>query len=309
MTNTEYRKRQQLQQLQQQQPRPLPEYLQSFSDSGISDARLRRFDWLHPKHYASEGSLSDDFTLSPYGTSVSSPRGDEWEIVDRGPRKSIDELWDEVFDYQQRIKVFERTSQAQDEILEAAAAAQDPDQDMMLDHSAEMDIEEEEPLLEGMTRIQMSMDTVPPWESEYQFGACCVSSANASPSFSMSLPMARSMSMSMMASPLLPALSESCSPHALGSSPSGTRPNVTVRMPSLLKKRARKGRALSESMADSGESRLSSSSAGPTYLGDTAVVMMPCSCSVTCLDRTTVYASRRGIRTDRGSARRLLQSL
>ena len=63
---------------------PLPEYLQSFQDSGVSEARLRQFTWLHPKNYSSDGSLSDDFVLSPYGTSVSSPRGDEWEIIDRG---------------------------------------------------------------------------------------------------------------------------------------------------------------------------------------------------------------------------------
>ncbi|KAF9176119.1 hypothetical protein BGZ49_006665, partial [Haplosporangium sp. Z 27] len=63
----------------------LPAYLQLFHDSGISEARLRRFSWLHPKNYTGEGSLSDDYTLSVYGTSVSSPRGDdEWEIVDRG---------------------------------------------------------------------------------------------------------------------------------------------------------------------------------------------------------------------------------
>ncbi|KAF9406551.1 hypothetical protein BGZ94_003066, partial [Podila epigama] len=42
--------------------------------------------------------------MSPSGTSVSSPRGEEWEIIDNGPRKSIDELWDEVFEYHQRIK-------------------------------------------------------------------------------------------------------------------------------------------------------------------------------------------------------------
>ncbi|KAG0374166.1 hypothetical protein BGX24_010731 [Mortierella sp. AD032] len=89
----------------------LPEYLQSFQDAGISDTRLRQFTWLHPKNYGSEGSLSDDFILSPYGTSVSSPRGDEWEIVDHGPRKSIDELWDEVFEYKERIKLLERASQ------------------------------------------------------------------------------------------------------------------------------------------------------------------------------------------------------
>ncbi|KAF9132286.1 hypothetical protein BGW39_000469 [Mortierella sp. 14UC] len=89
----------------------LPEYLQSFQDAGISDTRLRQFTWLHPKNYGSEGSLSDDFILSPYGTSVSSPRGDEWEIVDRGPRKSIDELWDEVFEYKERIKLLERAHQ------------------------------------------------------------------------------------------------------------------------------------------------------------------------------------------------------
>ncbi|KAK3837018.1 MAG: hypothetical protein JOS17DRAFT_732835 [Linnemannia elongata] len=89
----------------------LPEYLQSFQDAGISDARLRQFTWLHPKNYSSEGSLSDDYILSPYGTSVSSPRGDEWEIIDRGPRKSIDELWDEVFEYKERIKLLERAHQ------------------------------------------------------------------------------------------------------------------------------------------------------------------------------------------------------
>ncbi|KAG0072428.1 hypothetical protein BGZ90_011925 [Linnemannia elongata] len=93
----------------------LPEYLQSFQDAGISDARLRQFTWLHPKNYSSEGSLSDDYILSPYGTSVSSPRGDEWEIIDRGPRKSIDELWEEVFEYKERIKLLERAhQQAQD---------------------------------------------------------------------------------------------------------------------------------------------------------------------------------------------------
>ncbi|KAF9927114.1 hypothetical protein BGZ67_007672 [Mortierella alpina] len=91
----------------------LPEYLQSFHGSGISDARLKRFNWLHPKNYSGEGSLSDDYTLSPYGTSVSSPRGEEWEIVDRGPRKSIDELWDEVFEYQERIKLLEQVQEAQ----------------------------------------------------------------------------------------------------------------------------------------------------------------------------------------------------
>ncbi|KAF9902257.1 hypothetical protein EC991_005167, partial [Linnemannia zychae] len=92
-------------------PIDLPEYLQSFQDTGISEARLRQFTWLHPKNYGSEGSLSDDFILSPYGTSVSSPRGDEWEIVDHGPRKSIDELWDEVFEYRERIKLLERAHQ------------------------------------------------------------------------------------------------------------------------------------------------------------------------------------------------------
>ncbi|KAF9298498.1 hypothetical protein BGZ88_006363 [Linnemannia elongata] len=93
----------------------LPEYLQSFQDAGISDARLRQFTWLHPKNYSSEGSLSDDYILSPYGTSVSSPRGDEWEIIDRGPRKNIDELWEEVFEYKERIKLLERAhQQAQD---------------------------------------------------------------------------------------------------------------------------------------------------------------------------------------------------
>ncbi|KAF9930493.1 hypothetical protein FBU30_000387 [Linnemannia zychae] len=86
----------------------LPGYLNSFQDTGISDARLRQFTWLHPKNYGYDGSLSDDFVFSPYGTSVSSPRGDEWEIVDNGPRKSIDELWNEVFEYKKRIKILER---------------------------------------------------------------------------------------------------------------------------------------------------------------------------------------------------------
>ncbi|KAF9142690.1 hypothetical protein BGX30_002370 [Mortierella sp. GBA39] len=89
----------------------LPEFLQSFQDAGISDTRLRQFTWLHPKNYSSDGSLSDDYILSPYGTSVSSPRGDEWEIIDSGPRKSIDELWDEVFEYKERIKILERAHQ------------------------------------------------------------------------------------------------------------------------------------------------------------------------------------------------------
>lgn len=86
----------------------LPTYLKSFSGSGISDSRLKRFNWLHPRNYSGQGSLSEADTLSPYGTSVSSPRGDEWELVDNGPRKSIDELWDEVFEYQQRIKAREQ---------------------------------------------------------------------------------------------------------------------------------------------------------------------------------------------------------
>ncbi|KAF9090510.1 hypothetical protein BGX23_005945 [Mortierella sp. AD031] len=37
----------------------LPEYLQSFQDSGISDARLKQFTWLHPKNYSSEGSKKE----------------------------------------------------------------------------------------------------------------------------------------------------------------------------------------------------------------------------------------------------------
>ncbi|KAF9182318.1 hypothetical protein BGZ51_004822 [Haplosporangium sp. Z 767] len=101
----------------------LPDYLHSFHDSGISDARLKQFNWLHPRNYSGEGSLSDDYTLSPYGTSVSSPRGDEWEIVDRGPRKNIDELWDEVFEYRQRIKLLEQVHEAQ------ALAEADEEQD------------------------------------------------------------------------------------------------------------------------------------------------------------------------------------
>jgi len=63
---------------------PLPEHLQSFHGTGISDARLKQFNWLHPKNYSGDGSLGDEYTFSPYGTSVSSPRGDEWEIVDPG---------------------------------------------------------------------------------------------------------------------------------------------------------------------------------------------------------------------------------
>lgn len=93
----------------------LPTYLKSFSGSGISDARLKRFNWLHPRNYSGHGSLSEADTLSPYGTSVSSPRGDEWELIDHGPRKSIDELWDEVFEYQQRIKAREQEQEQEQE--------------------------------------------------------------------------------------------------------------------------------------------------------------------------------------------------
>ncbi|KAF9373640.1 hypothetical protein CPC16_001757 [Podila verticillata] len=93
----------------------LPTYLKSFSGSGISDARLKRFNWLHPRNYSGHGSLSEADTLSPYGTSVSSPRGDEWELIDHGPRKSIDELWDEVFEYQQRIKAREQEQELEHE--------------------------------------------------------------------------------------------------------------------------------------------------------------------------------------------------
>ncbi|KAG0044511.1 hypothetical protein BGZ83_010263 [Gryganskiella cystojenkinii] len=98
---------------------PLPEHLQSFHGTGISDARLKQFNWLHPKNYSEDGSLGDEYTFSPYGTSVSSPRGDEWEIVDPGPRKSIDQLWDEVFEYQQRIKQLERASLAEQQFVQS----------------------------------------------------------------------------------------------------------------------------------------------------------------------------------------------
>ncbi|KAG0241652.1 hypothetical protein BGX31_000955 [Mortierella sp. GBA43] len=100
----------------------LPEYLKSFHDSGISEARLKKFNWLHPRNYSGDGSLSDDHTLSPYGTSVSSPRGDAWEVVEPGPRKSIDELWDEVFEYQQRKRLLEEIQRVQDEAAAATAA-------------------------------------------------------------------------------------------------------------------------------------------------------------------------------------------
>ncbi|KAG0344320.1 hypothetical protein BG004_004564 [Podila humilis] len=102
-------------------PPDLPEYLKSFSGTGISDARLKQFNWLHPRNYSGQGSLSEADTLSPYGTSVSSPRGDEWELVDHGPRKSIDELWDEAFEYRQRIKALEQQQMAAEaaELLES----------------------------------------------------------------------------------------------------------------------------------------------------------------------------------------------
>ncbi|KAG0253096.1 hypothetical protein DFQ27_007653 [Actinomortierella ambigua] len=43
-------------------------------------------------------------TLSHDRTSLSSPEGDEWELIENGPRKSIDQLWDEVYDYRRKLQ-------------------------------------------------------------------------------------------------------------------------------------------------------------------------------------------------------------
>lgn len=127
----------------------LPTYLKSFSGSGISDSRLKRFNWLHPRNYAGQGSLSEADTLSPYGTSVSSPRGDEWELIDHGPRKSIDKLWDEVFEYQQRIKAREQEQDQEQQHQQVQGHGQgfEPISEYVCADDSTM--REEEPILDG----------------------------------------------------------------------------------------------------------------------------------------------------------------
>ncbi|CAO3568280.1 unnamed protein product [Mortierella alpina] len=229
----------------------LPEYLQSFHGSGISDARLKRFNWLHPKNYSGEGSLSDDYTLSPYGTSVSSPRGDEWEIVDRGPRKSIDELWDEVFEYQERIKLLEQVQQAQAQ----APLPRDPEETAEMSCSSSSSCSDEWQPSSSITTAteRASAGTAAPW-AEYGGGSetCCYS------------------------------------------------PSLVLDMTGSFATRcSEEGCATGEAMATLGSTPITAASfsGAPRYSSGT----------MTQIDRATIYASRKGVRSDRGAALRLLQ--
>ncbi|KAF9899515.1 hypothetical protein BX616_003002 [Lobosporangium transversale] len=225
----------------------LPEYLQSFHDSGVSDARLKRFNWLHPKNYSGEGSLSDDLMLSSYGTSVSSPRGDAWEIVDHGPGKSIDELWDEVFEYQQRIKLLEQIHRVQ---AAAAAQAQHPDSVQ----KAEQQQQQEEEKLRPRYPRRISVGESP-WR-EYSTG----SETCYSPSF------------------------------------------MTISVVSM------STASVASSVDDRGSSALALVAFPKTMATIKETPMMISSGTVTQIDKTAVLASRKGIRSERGSALRLLHS-
>ncbi|KAF9569547.1 hypothetical protein EC968_002554 [Mortierella alpina] len=240
----------------------LPEYLQSFHGSGISDARLKRFNWLHPKNYSGEGSLSDDYTLSPYGTSVSSPRGDEWEIVDRGPRKSIDELWDEVFEYQERIKLLEQVQEAQ-------ARAQWPREQEAtteISCSSSLSCSQEQPkacsiLTTAAAAVPATATTAragaAPW-AEYGGG----SETCYSPTCTLVLGMTASFATSR-------GEADDCATTTIGA------------------------------MATLGQTPITAASfsGAPRYSSGT----------VTQIDKATIYASRKGVRSDRGAALRLLQ--
>ncbi|KAG0286840.1 hypothetical protein BGZ98_004938, partial [Dissophora globulifera] len=197
------------------------------------------------------GSLSDDYTLSAYGTSVSSPRGDAWEIVDHGPRKSIDELWDEVFEYQQRIKLLEEVHQAQ-----TAAATQYQDIDFGDDTTtavtpngdhhrdvSELNQQQQRSVSlggEGYFYHHNDGHGSRRW-SDYSGG------------------------------------SEMCYSNSMPTSASEEQPSPTLVI------------FAAKTIAT---------------LGDTPIVI--CASTMTQIDKTTVYASKKGVRSDRGSARRLL---
>ncbi|KAF9358531.1 hypothetical protein BGX34_008890 [Mortierella sp. NVP85] len=248
----------------------LPDYLKSFHDSGISDARLKRFNWLHPRNYSGDGSLSDDYTLSPYGTSVSSPRGDAWEIVDHGPRKSIDELWDEAFEYQQRIRLLEEIRRVQDEAAAAVAATAPTGQAGQAHYSPNLDqIDEEQQEDEdgngdekapGPLSHVGDADPDQRWWSQYGGG------------------------------------SETCHSPSSYKSATGFADILFATTTTTTRTVTRKQRTATLS----GDQPQQQQKRTPmTILSGT----------MTQISRTTVYASRKGVRSDRGSAMRLLHSM
>ncbi|KAF8919389.1 hypothetical protein BGZ58_004642, partial [Dissophora ornata] len=162
------------------------------------------------------------------------------------PRKSIDELWDEVFDYQQRIKLLEEVYQVQAAAAAADAAtaateAQCPNPDQ---------IEQEDGL---RTRTKKLNNEIHPDRRWSEYGGA--SETCYSPSF------------------------------MTGSAASTVAPSLVVFM----------------------TKKTTTTSTTTTTLGETPMVI--CSGTImTQIDRTTVYASRKGVRSDRGSALRLLHS-
>ncbi|KAI1311569.1 hypothetical protein EDD11_003421 [Mortierella claussenii] len=265
----------------------LPEYLQSFHDSGISTARLKRFNWLHPKNYSGDGSLNDDYTLSPYGTSVSSPRGEAWEIVDHGPRKGIDELWDEVFEYQERIKLLEQVHQVQAAAAAAAVDKCDPSS-VAGRQLQDSDIDELEVRQRCKSIVVGGEERWPDYDSGIGLSGTTIRSYSiASGSDACYSPLFMTLS------------STSASASPTSSSPSFPAPNGTS--------------SLSAAGSTVGGSRTAVTALGLLGFAKSMAVLdeMPMSVSsgtIAQIDRTPVYASRKGVRSDRGSALRLLSS-
>ncbi|KAF9996024.1 hypothetical protein BGZ65_008367, partial [Modicella reniformis] len=165
-----------------------------------------------------------------------------------GPRKSIDELWDEVFEYQQRIKLLEEIHQAQ-----AAAAAATTAQAHYSPNLDQIDEEQQEELEEGVRkgmrqekRFRLDREEPDQLWSEYGGG------------------------------------SETCY------SASSFRSATSLADIFFATRKRAKG-----TMVSLGE--------------QTPMVIL--SGTMTKIDRTTVYASRSGVRSDRGSALRLLHSV
>ncbi|KAG0358311.1 hypothetical protein BGZ54_010479, partial [Gamsiella multidivaricata] len=149
------------------------------------------------------------------------------------PRKSIDELWDEVFEYQQRIKLLEEVHQAQ---AAAAAQRQYPDLDQ---------IECSQERLQRQVRGGGGEDTSDRVWPEYGDGSeTCYTP---------------------------------CSSTMSGSGLSTVAPSLVL--------------FATKTMATLGQTPMKITSG-----------------TLTQIDRTTVYASRKGVRSDRGSALHLLHS-